>query len=86
MAEISNIRLIGVTIESAQEHLLTLGLATAGLACALQRVIKAVAGYFVILRVHSLTVGGRITRGGSDAKATLDVARAVGLSLGPRYG
>lgn len=41
-----------------------IGLVTAGLAFALQRVITAVAGYFVILRGDTFNVGDRITMGG----------------------
>ena len=41
-----------------------LGLVTAGLAFALQRVITAVAGYFVILRGKTFNVGDRIVMGG----------------------
>ena len=41
-----------------------LGLVTAGLAFALQKVVTAVAGYFVILRGNTFTVGDRITMGG----------------------
>ena len=41
-----------------------IGLVTAGLAFALQKVITAVAGYFVILRGDTFTVGDRITMGG----------------------
>ena len=41
-----------------------LGLITAGLAFALQKVITAVAGYFVILRGDTFSVGDRITMGG----------------------
>jgi len=41
-----------------------LGLVTAGLAFALQRVVTAVAGYLVILRGANFTVGDRITMGG----------------------
>lgn len=41
-----------------------LGLATAGLAFALQRVITALAGYFVILRGSVFNVGDRIVMGG----------------------
>ncbi|CAA9537558.1 MAG: MscS Mechanosensitive ion channel [uncultured Thermomicrobiales bacterium] len=41
-----------------------LGLVTAGLAFALQRVVTSVAGYFVILRGNNFTVGDRITMGG----------------------
>ena len=40
------------------------GLLTAGLAFALQKVITAVAGYFVILRSRAFTVGDRIKMGG----------------------
>lgn len=41
-----------------------LGLVTAGLAFALQKVVTAVAGYFVILRGKNFNVGDRITMGG----------------------
>lgn len=41
-----------------------LGLVTAGLAFALQKLITAVAGYFVILRGQTFNVGDRITMGG----------------------
>ena len=41
-----------------------LGLVTAGLAFALQKVITSVAGYFAILRGNNFTVGDRITMGG----------------------
>ena len=41
-----------------------LGLVTAGLAFALQKVVTAVAGYFVVLRGNNFTVGDRIAMGG----------------------
>ena len=41
-----------------------LGLVTAGLAFALQKVVTAVAGYFVILQGKTFNVGDRITMGG----------------------
>nr|WP_294171110.1 mechanosensitive ion channel domain-containing protein [uncultured Sphingomonas sp.] len=41
-----------------------LGLITAGVAFALQRVITAIAGYFVILRGKTFNVGDRIVMGG----------------------
>lgn len=41
-----------------------LGLLTAGLAFALQKVVTAVAGYFVILRGKTFNVGDRISMGG----------------------
>ena len=43
---------------------MVLGLVTAGIAFALQRVITAVAGYFVILRGKTFNVGDRIVMGG----------------------
>ncbi len=41
-----------------------LGLVSAGLAFALQQVVTSIAGYFVILRGSTFTVGDRITMGG----------------------
>lgn len=41
-----------------------LGLITAGLAFALQRVVTAIAGYFVILRGQTFHIGDRIVMGG----------------------
>ncbi len=41
-----------------------MGLFGAGLAFALQRVVTALAGYFVIIRGNTFTVGDRITMGG----------------------
>ena len=41
-----------------------MGLVTAGLAFALQKVVTALAGYFVILRGRTFNVGDRITMGG----------------------
>ncbi len=41
-----------------------LGLVTAGLAFALQKVVTAIAGYFVILRGNTFSVGDRIVMGG----------------------
>jgi small-conductance mechanosensitive channel len=41
-----------------------LGLVSAGLAFALQQVVTSIAGYFVILRGNTFTVGDRITMGG----------------------
>ena len=40
------------------------GLASAGLAFALQQVVTSIAGYFVILRGNTFTVGDRISMGG----------------------
>lgn len=40
------------------------GLVTAGLAFALQKVVTSIAGYFVILRGRNFTIGDRISMGG----------------------
>src|SRR5690242_18580855 len=41
-----------------------MGLLTAGVAIALQKVITAIAGYFVVLRGNTFTIGDRIVMGG----------------------
>ncbi len=41
-----------------------IGLVTAGLAFALQKVVSSIAGYFVILRGRNFTIGDRISMGG----------------------
>jgi small-conductance mechanosensitive channel len=56
---------------------------TAGLAFALQRVITAIAGYFVILRGKTFNVGDRITMGGvrGDVVA-LDLIQTTIMEIG----
>ena len=56
--------LLSVWFDDPTRLATALGLVTAGLAFALQRVVTAVAGYFVILRGNNFTVGDRITMGG----------------------
>ena len=56
--------LLSVWFDDPTRLATALGLVTAGLAFALQRVVTAVAGYFVILRGSNFTVGDRITMGG----------------------
>jgi len=51
-----------------------LGLFTAGLAFALQRVITALAGYFVLLRGKTFNVGDCIKMGGSARSPDLHSA------------
>jgi small-conductance mechanosensitive channel len=53
-----------IWFDNPQRVATVLGLVTAGLAFALQRVITAVAGYFVILRGKTFNVGDRIVMGG----------------------
>ena len=51
--------LLSVWFDDPTRLATALGLVTAGLAFALQKVVTAVAGYFVILRGHTFTVGDR---------------------------
>jgi small-conductance mechanosensitive channel len=56
--------LISIWFEDPARLSTALGLVTAGVAFALQRVITATAGYFVILRGKTFNVGDRIVMGG----------------------
>jgi small-conductance mechanosensitive channel len=56
--------LVSIWFDDPARLTTAVGLVTAGLAFALQRVITAFAGYFVILRGNTFTVGDRITMGG----------------------
>lgn len=56
--------LVSIWFDDPTRLTTALGLVTAGLAFALQRVVTAVAGYFVILRGRTFNVGDRITMGG----------------------
>lgn len=59
--------LIGITsiwFDDPTRLATALGLVTAGLAFALQKVVTALAGYFVILRGRTFNVGDRISMGG----------------------
>lgn len=56
--------LVSVWFDDPTRLTTALGLVTAGLAFALQKVVTSVAGYFVILRGRTFNVGDRITMGG----------------------
>jgi small-conductance mechanosensitive channel len=56
--------LLSIWFDDPNRLATALGLTTAGLAFALQRVITAIAGYFVILRGKTFNVGDRIRMGG----------------------
>lgn len=56
--------LISIWFDDPTRLATAIGLVTAGLAFALQKVITALAGYFVILRGKNFNVGDRITMGG----------------------
>jgi small-conductance mechanosensitive channel len=60
-----------------------LGLVTAGLAFALQKVVTAVAGYFVILRGRVFNVGDRIVMGGVRGDViALDFTQTTIMEMG----
>lgn len=56
--------LVSIWFDDPTRLTTALGLITAGLAFALQKVVTAVAGYFVILRGKTFNVGDRIVMGG----------------------
>ncbi|HET9489306.1 MAG TPA: mechanosensitive ion channel domain-containing protein [Methylomirabilota bacterium] len=58
------IGLVSVWFDDPVRLATALGLITAGLAFALQKVVTAIAGYFVILRGQTFNVGDRIVMGG----------------------
>jgi small-conductance mechanosensitive channel len=58
------IGLVSIWFDDPTRLTTTVGLVTAGLAFALQRVITSIAGYLVILRSRAFTVGDRILMGG----------------------
>lgn len=60
-----------------------LGLVTAGLAFALQKVVTALAGYFVILRGRTFNVGDRIVMGGVRGDViALDFTQTTIMEMG----
>ena len=56
--------LLSIWFDDPERLAVVAGLMSAGLAFALQRVVTAIAGYFVILRNRVFTVGDRIKMGG----------------------
>jgi small-conductance mechanosensitive channel len=56
--------LLSIWFDDPQRLTTGVGIFSAGLAFALQRVVTALAGYVVIMRGHTFTVGDRITMGG----------------------
>jgi small-conductance mechanosensitive channel len=56
--------LVSVWFDDPTRLTTAMGLVTAGLAFALQKVVTAIAGYFVILRGRTFNVGDRIVMGG----------------------
>lgn len=63
-ALLSILALLSIWFDEPQRLTTGLGVFSAGLAFALQRVVTALAGYVVIMRGNTFTVGDRITMGG----------------------
>jgi len=63
-AVLSAVALLSIWFDDPQRLTTGLGIFGAGLAFALQRVVTALAGYIVIMRGNTFTVGDRITMGG----------------------
>ena len=64
VAILSVFGLLSIWFDNPARLTTAMGLATAGIAFALQKVITSLAGYVVILRGKTFTVGDRITMGG----------------------
>src|SRR4051812_29814552 len=64
VAALAVIGLVSIWFDNPENLTTAVGLVTAGLAFALQKVVTALAGYFVILRGSTFTVGDRIVMGG----------------------
>jgi small-conductance mechanosensitive channel len=63
-AVLALVAVLSIWFDDPQRLTTGLGIFTAGLAFALQRVVTALAGYVVIMRGNTFTVGDRITMGG----------------------
>jgi small-conductance mechanosensitive channel len=64
VAALAVVGLVSIWFDNPANLTTAVGLVTAGLAFALQKVVTALAGYFVILRGSTFTVGDRIVLGG----------------------
>lgn len=86
-AAVVAIGLLGIWFDDPARLATALGLVSAGVAFALQRVITAFAGYIVILRGNTFTVGDRISMGGvrGDVLA-LDFMQTTLMEMGIPMG
>jgi small-conductance mechanosensitive channel len=64
VAAVAVIGFVSIWFDNPANLTTAVGLVSAGLAFALQKVVTSLAGYFVILRGATFTVGDRITMGG----------------------
>jgi small-conductance mechanosensitive channel len=75
--------LVSIWFDDPSRLATALGLVTAGLAFALQKVVTAIAGYFVILRGRTFNVGDRITMGGVRGDViALDFTQTTLMEMG----
>ena len=75
--------LLSIWFEDPTRLSTALGLVTAGLAFALQKVVTAIAGYFVILRGNTFNVGDRIVMGGVRGDViALDFTQTTIMEMG----
>jgi small-conductance mechanosensitive channel len=75
--------LLSIWFEDPTRLTTALGPVTAGLAFALQKVVTAVAGYFVILRGNTFNVGDRIVMGGVRGDViALDFTQTTIMEMG----
>jgi small-conductance mechanosensitive channel len=75
--------LLSIWFEDPTRLTTALGLVTAGLTFALQRVVTAVAGYFVILRGRTFDIGDRIVMGGVRGDViALDFTQTTIMEMG----
>lgn len=82
-AAILVVGLVSIWFDDPVRMATALGLVTAGLAFALQKVVTAIAGYFVILRGKSFHVGDRIRMGGVRGDViALDFIKTTIMEMG----
>jgi small-conductance mechanosensitive channel len=76
--------LVSIWFDDPTRLTTALGLVTAGLAFALQRVVTAVAGYLIILRGKTFNIGDRISMGGVRGLAPRSSWMRISPTMSPR--
>jgi small-conductance mechanosensitive channel len=87
VAVVTVVGLVSIWFDDPTRLTTALGLVSAGLAFALQRVITAFAAYFVLLRGKTFSVGDRITMGGVRGDViALDLIQTTIMEMGQPPG
>ena len=87
VAVVTLVGLVSIWFDDPTRLTTALGLVSAGLAFALQRVITAFAAYFVLLRGKTFSVGDRITMGGVRGDViALDLIQTTIMEMGQPPG